>query len=122
MLGEGTIFVDQVDLGAGRSWVTHLQRGLDQAESVILVVTPEAMASPRVQDEYESLIAARPESCPRTRPADIGRHRRAEVPVLACWVMRTEPGLGVGQSIDDADRARMPIAMDLDRGCADLVG
>ncbi len=45
---ERPVFLDQVDLGAGRSWVTQLQAGLDQAERLVLVATPEALASPRV--------------------------------------------------------------------------
>ncbi len=52
------VFLDQTDLGPGRSWVTQLQAGLDQADHLVLVVTPEAMASPRVKNEFESLIAA----------------------------------------------------------------
>ena len=51
------IFLDQIDLGPGRSWVTQLQAGLDRADQIVLVVTPEAMASPRVKNEWESLIA-----------------------------------------------------------------
>jgi formylglycine-generating enzyme required for sulfatase activity len=56
---EWTVFLDQVDLGSGRSWVGQLQAGLDQAERMILVVTPEAMASPRVSDEWEGFVAVR---------------------------------------------------------------
>jgi hypothetical protein len=43
-LGE-EVFLDEVDLASGRSWIGQLQAGLDQAEQFILVVTPEA--SPR---------------------------------------------------------------------------
>jgi len=55
----GSVFLDQVDLGAGRSWVGQLQAGLDQAERLILVATPEALASPRVADEWETFVARR---------------------------------------------------------------
>lgn len=59
-LGPGrTVFLDQVDLGSGRSWVGQLQAGLDQADRLVLVVTPEALASPRVADEWESFVALR---------------------------------------------------------------
>ena len=55
----GTVFLDQVDLGAGRSWVGQLQAGLEKAGRLILVATPEALASPRVADEWETFIARR---------------------------------------------------------------
>ncbi|MCP4659860.1 MAG: toll/interleukin-1 receptor domain-containing protein, partial [bacterium] len=51
------VFLDQVDLGTGRSWVGQLQAGLDQADQLVLVVTPEALASPRVEDEWANFIA-----------------------------------------------------------------
>lgn len=41
------VYRDKTDLTPGRSWVTGLQQGLDQAPKVILVATPESMASPR---------------------------------------------------------------------------
>ena len=47
-----TVFRDKTDLGPGRSWVTGLQQGLDRAPVVVLVATPESMASPRVGDEW----------------------------------------------------------------------
>ncbi len=56
---ERRVFLDQVDLGVGRSWISQLNEGLDRAEHFILVVTPEALASPRVSDEWESFIAKR---------------------------------------------------------------
>ncbi|MCP4661243.1 MAG: TIR domain-containing protein, partial [bacterium] len=51
------VFLDKVDLGTGRSWVGQLQAGLDQADHLVLVVTPEALASPRVEDEWGNFIA-----------------------------------------------------------------
>lgn len=51
------VFLDQTDLGVGRSWVTGLQAGIDQADQLVLVVTPEAMASPRVKNEWEAFVA-----------------------------------------------------------------
>ena len=53
------IFLDQVDLASGRSWVAQLQAGLAKAEHLILVVTPEALASPRVEAEWDSFVAIR---------------------------------------------------------------
>ncbi|HEX9737260.1 MAG TPA: SUMF1/EgtB/PvdO family nonheme iron enzyme [Thermoanaerobaculia bacterium] len=53
------VFLDDADLGGGRSWVGQLQAGLDQADHLILVVTPETMASPRLTDEWEQFVAVR---------------------------------------------------------------
>ena len=33
----GSVFLDRVDLGSGRSWVCQLQAGLEQSEHLILV-------------------------------------------------------------------------------------
>jgi formylglycine-generating enzyme required for sulfatase activity/energy-coupling factor transporter ATP-binding protein EcfA2 len=55
----GKVFLDEVDLASGRSWVGQLQAGLDRSEKLILVATPEALASPRVADEWRSFIAGR---------------------------------------------------------------
>jgi len=55
------VYRDDTDLAPGRSWVTGLMQGLDRAPKVILVATPEAMASPRVEDEWGTLIASYPD-------------------------------------------------------------
>jgi formylglycine-generating enzyme required for sulfatase activity len=55
----GKVFLDDVDLASGRSWVGQLQAGLDRSEKLVLVATPEALASPRVADEWEGFIASR---------------------------------------------------------------
>ncbi len=52
-------FVDLADLGSGRSWVAQLQEGVGSAEHLVLVVTPESLASSRVEDEWGSFIATR---------------------------------------------------------------
>ncbi|HEV7671756.1 MAG TPA: SUMF1/EgtB/PvdO family nonheme iron enzyme [Thermoanaerobaculia bacterium] len=57
----GKVFLDQTDLKSGRSWVTQLQAGIDRSKHFILVATPEALASPRVVDEWESFVAKRRE-------------------------------------------------------------
>jgi hypothetical protein len=55
----GDVFLDEIDLASGRSWVGQLQAGLDRSEQLILVATPEALASPRVADEWRSFLATR---------------------------------------------------------------
>ncbi len=53
------IFLDQTDLASGRSWVAQLEEGLAKSDQRILVATPEALASPRAADEWDSFIATR---------------------------------------------------------------
>ncbi|MEM9291643.1 MAG: SUMF1/EgtB/PvdO family nonheme iron enzyme [Acidobacteriota bacterium] len=55
--GPADIFLDQTDLASGRSWVAQLQEGVAKADHLILVATPESLASPRVKDEWNSFIA-----------------------------------------------------------------
>ncbi len=59
LLGGETrkVFLDRTDLGVGQSWVAQLQAGLDAADQLIMVITPESLASPRVGDEWETFIA-----------------------------------------------------------------
>ncbi len=59
-LGPDSIFLDEADLGPGRSWVSGLQAGLERAARVVLVASPEAFASPWVRHELESFQAQRP--------------------------------------------------------------
>ncbi len=60
---ERPVFLDQVDLGTGHSWVSQLQAGVSDADRFVLVAAPESMASPRVSDEYESFVAGRRDWC-----------------------------------------------------------
>ena len=55
----GQIILDQIDLDPGRSWVAQLSAYVDQAAKLVLVVTPEAIESPRVGDEWQALVADR---------------------------------------------------------------
>jgi hypothetical protein len=52
-----TLFLDRVDVGPGRSPVQQRQAGLDAGGRMVLVATPEALASARVMDEWGALIA-----------------------------------------------------------------
>jgi hypothetical protein len=55
---EHKVFLDRTDLGSG-AWLAQLQEGLEKAAHLILVATPEAIASPRVADEYETFMSIR---------------------------------------------------------------
>ncbi len=48
------VFIDQDDLKPGRSWITQLEAGVDQAQHLVLVATPEAMASLRASRKSSS--------------------------------------------------------------------
>ena len=52
------IFLDACDLASGRSWPTDLQAALDRAAQLVLVVTPEALASRWVLREVNAFLAA----------------------------------------------------------------
>jgi hypothetical protein len=54
---SGQIFLDHVDLVSGQPWVSQLQAGLGRAEHLVLVITPEALASQRVADEWQAFIS-----------------------------------------------------------------
>ncbi len=56
---EGQVFLDQVDLGAGKSWVSQLEGSLGQSDSLVLMVTPGGLASRSMQQ--------RPARAPKTR-------------------------------------------------------
>jgi hypothetical protein len=56
-----SFFLDELDLAPGRSWVQQVQAGVDAGGRLVLVATPDALASPRVMDEWGGFVAARPE-------------------------------------------------------------
>ena len=47
------IWMDVANIPAGMKWHNAIQEGLDTAETMLLIVTPEAMASSNVADEWE---------------------------------------------------------------------
>ena len=53
------VFLDERDLESGSSWVGQLEAGLDRADHLVLIATPEAVASPRVADEVEAFVSGR---------------------------------------------------------------
>ena len=57
-LGEkDRVFFDRKELVSGQSWVDQLERGIEQADHLILVLTPEALASEWVSKERSSFMA-----------------------------------------------------------------
>ena len=51
------VFFDRKDLVSGPSWVDQLERGIEQTHHLILVLTPEALASEWVGKERSSFLA-----------------------------------------------------------------
>ncbi len=50
------VFFDRKELVSGQSWVDQLERGIEQADHLILVLTPEALASEWVSKERSSFM------------------------------------------------------------------
>jgi hypothetical protein len=57
----GKVYLDKLELVAGYSWLNGLQTGIDQADKLILVVTPEALASPWVESEWQAFVSHHPD-------------------------------------------------------------
>lgn len=53
------VYLDSVDLATGESWVAQLERAVATSEHFILVVTPEALVSPNVEEEWEAFRTTR---------------------------------------------------------------
>lgn len=47
------IWIDVEDIPAGMKWSSAIQQGLDSAEVMIVIITPESMASRNVEDEWQ---------------------------------------------------------------------
>lgn len=47
------IWIDIEDIPAGMKWSTAIQQGLDTADALIVVISPPAMASRNVEDEWQ---------------------------------------------------------------------
>jgi len=52
-----TVFLDSEDLRSGTLWLRQLQGALTESEHLVLVVTPEALASPHVEGEWSAFLS-----------------------------------------------------------------
>ena len=50
------IWIDLEDIPAGMKWSSAIQHGLDTADLLIVIISPEAMASRNVEDEWQYYI------------------------------------------------------------------
>jgi hypothetical protein len=72
------IFLDVDDIPAGKRWSDAIQEGLDSAELMLVIVSPPAMTSPNVADEWHYFLDHNKPVIPvRLEPAKLPfqRHR-----------------------------------------------
>ena len=50
------IWIDVEDIPAGMKWSTAIQQGLDTSDALIVIISPEAMASRNVEDEWQYVL------------------------------------------------------------------
>ncbi|MBN1679960.1 MAG: SUMF1/EgtB/PvdO family nonheme iron enzyme [Anaerolineae bacterium] len=50
------IWIDVDDIPAGMKWSTAIQQGLDSCEVMIVIISPDAMASRNVEDEWQAYL------------------------------------------------------------------
>ncbi len=66
------IWIDLDDIPAGRKWSSAIQQGLDAAQIMILIISPDSMASTNVEDEWQYFLDERKLIVPvRLKPAKI---------------------------------------------------
>jgi hypothetical protein len=66
------IWIDVDDIPAGKKWSSAIQQGLDSADLMILVISPDSMASHNVEDEWQYFLDSRKPVIPvLARPARI---------------------------------------------------
>ncbi len=47
------VWIDLSDIHTGMKWSTAVQNGLNECDAMIVVITPEAMLSNNVEDEWQ---------------------------------------------------------------------
>ncbi len=50
------VWIDVEDIPAGMKWSSAIQEGLDSSDALLVVVSPEAMASRNVEDEWQYFL------------------------------------------------------------------
>ncbi|MGJ3238741.1 MAG: TIR domain-containing protein [Anaerolineae bacterium] len=50
------IWIDVEDIPAGMKWSTAIQQGLDTAEAMLVILSPDSMASRNVEDEWQYFL------------------------------------------------------------------
>ncbi len=66
------VWIDVDDIPVGQKWSSAIQQGLDKADLMILVISPDSMASQNVEDEWQYFLDSRKTVVPvLARPAKI---------------------------------------------------
>ena len=66
------VWFDMEDIAPGMKWSSAIQEGLDTADVMLVIVSPESMASPNVEDEWQyALDRGIPVIPVLLRPADV---------------------------------------------------
>ncbi len=55
-IGGADVWIDVEDIPAGMNWSRAIQEGLDTSDAMLVVVSPEAMTSRNVEDEWQYFI------------------------------------------------------------------
>jgi hypothetical protein len=50
------VWIDVEDIPAGQKWSSAIQQGLDVCDALLVVISPEAMASTNVEDEWQYFL------------------------------------------------------------------
>jgi hypothetical protein len=50
------VWIDYEDIPAGKKWSTAIQQGLDSSDGMLVLVSPESMASSNVEDEWQYFL------------------------------------------------------------------
>lgn len=66
------VWIDVDDIPVGKKWSSAIQHGLDRADLMILVISPDSMASQNVEDEWQYFLDTGKQVVPvLARPAKI---------------------------------------------------
>jgi hypothetical protein len=50
------VWIDYEDIAAGRKWSSAIQEGLDTSDGLLVVISPDSMASSNVEDEWQYFL------------------------------------------------------------------
>ena len=67
-----SVWLDVADIPQGMKWSTAIQQGLNECEAMIVIISPDSMASVNVEDEWQYYLDKKKKVFPvRWKPADV---------------------------------------------------
>ena len=67
-----SVWIDVADIPAGMKWSTAIQNGLKECDAMIVILSPDSMASNNVEDEWQYYLDKGKKVFPvRWRPAEV---------------------------------------------------